>query len=62
MMQAFITEDGTLTIIPETDTEAYALKMWRENDGVLATEWSKRIDSFGNITTSSTPKKEENRP
>lgn len=58
MMQAFITEDGKLTIIPETDAEAFALRMWNEANGVLVTEWRKRIDSFGNITMSSLPKKE----
>jgi hypothetical protein len=60
MMQAFITEDGTLTVIPTSDTEAYALKQWRESDGVLDTAYTSRIDAFGTITTSSSPKKGTN--
>jgi hypothetical protein len=56
MMQAFITEDGTLTIIPTNDTEAYALKQWRKSEGDLNTAYTSRIDDFGTITMSSSPK------
>lgn len=58
MMQAFIMEDGTLTVIPESDTEAYALKMWIESDGALVMEYHKRIDKFGNITMPDSPREE----
>jgi hypothetical protein len=60
MMQAFITEDGTLTIIPTNDTEAYALKQWRKSGRELNTACETRIDDFGIITMSSSPKKGTN--
>ena len=60
MMQAFITENGTLTIIPTNDTEAYALKQWRKSERDLNTAYTSRIDAFGTITMSSSPKKGTN--
>jgi hypothetical protein len=49
MMQAFITEDGTLCIIPTTPTERYALKQWRKSDGALDTGSKFHVDDFDTI-------------
>jgi hypothetical protein len=53
-MQAFITEGGSLVITPDNETEAYALKVWRENRGELVAEWHNRIIWSGDFTPSQT--------
>ena len=53
-MQAFITEGGSLLITPDNETEAYALRVWKENSGELVAEWHNRIIWSADITPSQT--------